>query len=260
VTELEKSKTTLSPAAAARVALWTGVAVSGILYLVPFGQQICYPLVLVSTVAHELGHGITALFLGGSPEQIVVYRSAAGVTNYTIEPGWRIAVVAAGGLIGPAAVSAISFRCARTPFGARTVAMLCALILIWVVLFIGASDPRATSMLDRWFAPLFMSLLAAGLIGLAWRGNETFCQFAVIFIAVQLALSVFTRSDYLFTQSVNGRPGSASDVEQIARHLFLPYWFWGIVCAGLSLAILAFGLKPYWRKKEPGRSSVASSA
>ncbi len=238
----------------ARVALWTGAAVSLGLSLIPFGDTIGYPLVLISTVAHELGHGITALFLGGTLEQIVVYRTAGGVTNYSIVPGWRVAIVAAGGLIGPSVTAALCFRFARTPFGAKAIACFFALVLVWVVLFVGASNPHAVSTIDRWFAPAFMSLLAVFLVGLVLRGNETFCQFAVIFLAIQLAVSVFTRADYLFTRSVNGRPNSASDVEQIAQQLFLPYWFWGIVCGGLSIAILAYGLSPYW-----GRTARTSS-
>ena len=60
----------------------------------------------------------------------------------------------------------------------------------------------------------------------------------VMFVSVQLALSVFSRGDYLFTPNAGPFP---SDVANMATSLFLPYWFWGLVCGGFSLAVLAAG-------------------
>jgi hypothetical protein len=34
-----------------------------------------------------------------------------------------------------------------------------------------------------------------------------------------------------------------SDVTVMASALFLPYWFWGILCGALSLALLAAGAR-----------------
>ena len=74
-------------------------------------------------------------------------------------------------------------------------------------------------------------------------------QLALVFVAVQLALSVFSRADYLFTR-VAGNPNGLfpSDVEHMARLLWLPYWFWGVLCGAFSLAVLGWGLRMYWRR------------
>ena len=54
---------------------------------------------------------------------------------------------------------------------------------------------------------------------------------------------VFSRADYLFTDVAHTGAGPApSDVAYMAEALFLPYWFWGLFCGGLSLAILWAGL------------------
>ena len=48
----------------ARTALWVSIGLTLALYGLPLGQTLSYPLVLLSTLAHELGHGIAALMVG----------------------------------------------------------------------------------------------------------------------------------------------------------------------------------------------------
>ena len=63
-------------------------------------------------------------------------------------------------------------------------------------------------------------------------------------MAVQLSLSVFSRADYLFTETAGAGP---SDVAQMADALFLPYWFWGIVCGAISGLVLLSGIRTFSR-------------
>ena len=59
-----------------RVALFLLLSVIATLllyFVVPFGRLIAYPLVLLSTLAHELGHGIAAVLVGGDFEQFVMH-------------------------------------------------------------------------------------------------------------------------------------------------------------------------------------------
>ncbi len=50
----------------ARVVLLVSLVVTGALYLVPVAAPLAYPFMLLSTVAHEMGHGISALLMGGT--------------------------------------------------------------------------------------------------------------------------------------------------------------------------------------------------
>ncbi|MCA8960432.1 MAG: M50 family metallopeptidase [Planctomycetes bacterium] len=221
--------------------------VSAVIWFVPGGRTIGYPLMLLSTVAHEVGHGLTAVILGGRFEQIVIDRGAGGFARYRIEPGWRIAVVAAGGLIGPAIVAALGFRLGRNVHTARILAFAGALLLAGLLLFVGATDPDAPTALDRWFGAMVLSVLAFALGALALRATDVWCQFGIVFVAVQLALSVFVRADYLFTRSFRAPNGAEllSDTQMMAQQLLLPYWFWGLVCGGSSLVILVIGVRPF---------------
>jgi membrane-associated phospholipid phosphatase len=74
-------------------------------------------------------------------------------------------------------------------------------------------------------------------------------QFSLVFLAVNLAVSVFTRGDYLFTDVAGTSRGNMpSDVANMSKALFLPYWFWGAVCGLISVAALCVGLWVYLRE------------
>jgi hypothetical protein len=73
-------------------------------------------------------------------------------------------------------------------------------------------------------------------------------QLIVLFVGVQLALSVFSRSDYLFTSVAITATGNApSDVARMADALFLPYWLWGLLCGGFSVWVLWRGIRAFLR-------------
>src|SRR3954469_14025415 len=86
-------------------ALAVSLIVTALLYVLPFGRTIAWPLVLVSTLAHELGHGFAALVLGGTFHALRLYADGSGVALWSGALG-RVALasVAAAGLVGPAAV------------------------------------------------------------------------------------------------------------------------------------------------------------
>jgi hypothetical protein len=224
----------------ARVALIASVILTMVLYAMPMGEMIAYPLVLLSTLAHELGHGITASLTGGSFEQFVLYADGSGRATWSGEAG-RIqrALVSMGGLVGPAAVGAGIFAIGRNPKLTKSAtAMIGVCLLIADVLIVRNA-----------FGIFFIGLFGLISLFIGVRGSKETCQWFAYFIGVQLALSVFSRSDYLFVQYAQTAEGRMpSDVQQMADALFLPYWIWGGVCGGVSLGCLMFGLVIALRK------------
>ncbi len=204
------------------------------LYWLPMGQTLAYPLVLLSTLAHELGHGIAALMVGGGFESFVLYADGSGAAMTSGNHG-RLAraFISAGGLCGPALAASGCFIAGQRGKAAKS-----------ALLFIGCALVVALVMVIR---NLFGWIFVAGVAGVClWGGLKAakdVAQLMVLFVGVQLALSVFSRADYLFTDVAHTGAGPApSDVAYMAEALFLPYWFWGLFCGGLSLAILWAGL------------------
>jgi hypothetical protein len=223
-----------------RNALLLSVGASVLLQALPFQyyQYIAWPLMLLSTFAHEMGHGIAATLTGGDFLSFKMFADGSGVAS-SIPGGGRVAdaIVSAGGLVGPALLAAILFFFGRrAERGSLALGVLGALFLLADILVV-----------RNLFGLVFVGAVGAACLAL-WRltSAET-GRFFAVFIAVQLALSVFTRGDYLFTEFAEGQIGKMpSDVAQMQNALFLPYWFWGLVCGAFSVLVLLLGVRAIW--------------
>ncbi len=225
--------------------LLAGVAgVTLVLYVVPFGRFALYPLLLLSTLVHEAGHGLAALLVGGSFESLVVFADGSGVARTATTSRAAAAFVAAGGLVGPALLGGVLFGLARWQATAR-----------WVLVGLGALVVvGCLTVVANPFGWIYSALVAAACLYIGLR-RPRLAHHALVFLATQLALSVYSRSDYLFTRWAETAAGRLpSDVELMSRALPLPYWVWGAGCAAFSLAVLVAGLIGYLRVPLPRRS------
>jgi hypothetical protein len=227
--------------AGARGVLILSAVATLILYNVPFlGRILARPLVLLSTVAHEMGHGLTSLLLGGRFLRFQMWANGSGLAEMDLTGFGRIrqGLTLAGGLVGPAVAAAVCFFLGRNGHGARACLIgLGALLLLVEILLV-----------RNLFGFVFVGLLVTACF-FAARMTPDRVQLAVIFVGVQLALSVFSRADYLFTRGVVNPSGSyPSDVMRMQQALFLPYWFWGALCGAISVAVLVWGVALFWRK------------
>ena len=68
-------------------------------HLVPYGPLLLYPLILLVTFLHELGHAAFALVTGGDVRGILIHPNGGG--HALISGGWT-ALVAMGGYVGSA--------------------------------------------------------------------------------------------------------------------------------------------------------------
>jgi hypothetical protein len=194
-------------------------------------------LLLFSTLFHELGHALAAVLLGGDVQTITIFWDASGETTSLLEAGrLNRAFTAAGGLIGPSLAAAALFWSAR---GSER-RLRFATALLGISLCLVALSARS------FWALVFTLGLGPLLLVAAARWKRGPLEAATVFIAVQLGISVFTRSDYLFTRWAG--PNQPSDVANMASALFLPFWFWGLVCGGISLAVLYWGFRCYTRE------------
>lgn len=215
--------------------LLAAVATTVTLYIAPYGGYLGYPFVLLSTFAHEMGHGVAALVVGGEFQSLEINADASGVAFLRV-PDNRIlrAVASAGGLLGPSLLAALFFALAKSRKTAKAALTLFGIACVVAVVLVVRSLVGI----------LFVGTLGGACVLLGAKSRPHNAQFALAFIAVQLSLSVFSRGDYLFTPTAGTAP---SDVAQIAEALILPYWFWGVVCGFLSIAVLALGVTGFVR-------------
>lgn len=233
----------------ARWALVVSALVTVALYVIPHGHYLAYPLLLISTLVHELGHGIAAVLTGEKFISFKMWSDGSGVALHTVpSSGAAQAFVAAGGLCGPAVAAALMIGLAPRPKWARYAlggfGVVLALALVLVV--------------RNGFGAAFTGILAALALLIAIRGSDHLAQGSLLFLAVQLALSVYSRGDYLFMKSAHTTMGvMPSDSSHMAEAMgFGNYWFWGLMCAAFSVAMLGAGAYAFWRGTRSGPRAV----
>ena len=224
----------------ARAVFVVSMLVTGGLYATPQLRVLAYPLLLLSTLVHEMGHGVAAILAGGQFVSFELHGDGSGVAR-TVVTDSRVAgaVVAAGGLIGPSIAAAVSFLVGRRPGPSRAFLTVLSVGLLAALVFV-VRNP---------FGAIFVGGLALALGALALKAGSRASQIALVFLGTQLGLSVYSRGDYLFSDTAVTSAGSMpSDVALMSDALLLPYWIWGVVCGAISVAALVVGVRALWRK------------
>ncbi len=200
----------------------------------PYGTLALYPFTLLATYAHEMGHGLTAVVLGGRFEQLVLHADGSGLAAWRGDVG-RLgrALVAAGGLVGPSVAGAALLVASRRTRLARPLLIGLGLAMVASALWVAGSV----------FTAAFVIAFGAGLLALGRLSSPPWATFLLQLLGVQLCVALFQDIDYMFSPGgyVGGRP-HGSDTAAMAEALLLPYWFWGGVTAAFSAAVLGFGL------------------
>ncbi|MFO7567354.1 MAG: M50 family metallopeptidase [Enhygromyxa sp.] len=252
--EIKRRARNAEPEVVARRTRWFlvgSVFVTLLLYYAPYGMVLGLPLLWLSTFVHELGHGLTAALVGGNFESFVMHADGSGATSWSAGPMFgpvRRALVAAGGLVGPAVAAAIGFVIARKPKPAQ-VTLLVGTFALVVIAVLVVRNPLGWA---------FTGGLALLLGILATRKNPVVAQLGLVFLSTQLAMAVFSRGDYLFTEYAQTAGGKMpSDVAQMAEALLLPYWVWGGLCGLFSVAVLGLGLWIFFRGFDSFRGLAA---
>jgi Peptidase M50B-like len=221
-----------------RIVLVVSVLATAALYSIPAGHVVGYPLLLLSTLAHEMGHGIAAWVVGGHFVAFELNADASGVAHTAVSGRFAHAAVSAGGLVGPSFAALACFIMGKRRNTARLALALAALVMSLTLVLV----------VRNVFGWAFISILAAASALIAWKGGARLSQLVLVFTGTQLALSVYSRGDYLFTPVAQMASGPMpSDVAQISEALFLPYWFWGALCGSISVVVLIAAMVLYWR-------------
>jgi hypothetical protein len=211
-----------------------------VLWQLPFGNYLLYPFTILATWFHEMGHGLTALLLGGSFKYLMVFSNGSGLAVHSGVMFGRFgrALVSAGGPMAPPIAGALLLMLSR----GRSSTRMGLLILGGVLLISTLIWVRSI------FGIVMVPLLGLSVLAIALQTKPWVQAFAIQFLGVQACISSFHQLNYLFTpQVVIGGQVMLSDSGQIAQALFLPYWFWGGLMAIASFGILWQSLRIAYR-------------
>jgi len=208
---------------------------------VPFGSTLLYPLTLFTTWVHEMGHGMSALLVGGHFSHLEIRANAGGTAWAGAAHGWPDAIVSAGGLLAPPLLGAIILATVHGPKRARgfllgLVAAIVVSLLFYVRSGVGIVTMSALSLVFGYVA-LF-----------AFRETPQRRVWFAQLLAVILAIDTLTRMvSYAFMGQTS--EGKTSDTAHIAENLGGHHLVWGLVITALALGMLAFGVWWAWRPR-----------
>ncbi len=229
---------------------WGAVALTVLLPFIPYGRLVVYPFALLGVWAHEMGHGVMAVLVGGRFIELEIYRNLGGVAYTSGTGSLGGALVSAAGLLGPAILGGVVVVYGARPRTARWVLGVLAVVVLVSVVFVVRNT----------FGVVAMTLIGLALGAIGFWGPQLVRIGLAQLVGIQLAMTSLGTVDYMFTRDFvrDGRVID-SDTQNIADVLLLPYWFWGGVIAALSVMILGFAFHQAWIKPV-GRSTTPVSS
>ncbi len=213
-----------------------------ILWNIPYGNYVLYPFSILGTWFHEMGHGLTAILVGGSFEKLEIYSNGSGLAFNRIPVNrFASALVSAGGLMGPAVIGSLFIVISRYQKLSKFVLILFAIVLIlsgliWVRTIVGIG----------------MIILISGFcLLIALKSTIRWQHATIVLIGIQAIISTYRQLDYLYTKKaeINGKT-MLSDTGKIAENLFLPYWFWGTLIAVISAILIFLSIKFAFKERK----------
>lgn len=234
------TKSSPSPGAVPLVAALAAVALH---WLGP----LAYPLRLLTTLVHELGHGLAALITGGAFLRFVVFPDGSGLA-YTAG-GLRWLIIPAG------YVGAALFGAALIGLGAdqrRSRVALGALGAALALLSLRYGLPTVFS--AQIFGGLLTVLAGVGLgaafLLVALRAADRWAALLLNLVAFWVGLSALGDIAALAGATASGADLAHSDAHAMAQIAFLPPVVWASLWALLSGAALGYAVWRTWRKAE----------
>ncbi|MBW1298957.1 M50 family peptidase [Aquimarina litoralis] len=215
-----------------------------ILWKFPYFGWFQYPFILLGTWFHEMGHGLTAVILGGSFEHLEIYENGGGVAYYHLQgsylsPSLGNALVAAGGLLGPAIVGALLIASAKSSKSSK-IALRILIGLIILSLFVWIRSVWGIAVMSGFAVFFFIITLFK---------NRKLEVITIMFLGLQSVLGTYLQLDYLFTKQFE-RDGAIqiSDTQAIAENTIGTYWIWAIFIILISIYLLWKSFQYYFKK------------
>jgi hypothetical protein len=228
------------------------VSVFVISHWIPFGDLALYPLTLFTTWVHEMGHGLTALAVGGEFRELSIFADGSGLASCGAPHGVPEAMVSLGGLLAPPIAGTAILALVHGPRRARLVLGLFALALVVsMVLYV------------RSIAGLVAMPLVA--LALGWSASRGFADkperrtILAQVLGVMLAIDTLTRMvTYVFTKEVRvDGVARSSDISNVANNLGGHYVLWGLAVTVAATGMLALGI--WWAWGREAKSATAAS-
>jgi hypothetical protein len=226
--------------------LLIALAITLILWFIPFFDLLAYPFRLFVTFIHESGHAIAAILTGNRVHSLSVSPNGGGAV-YTSGGNWLTAMfVSSAGYLGAMAYGTLLLALIRRGVSPRAVLYTSALPILALTLRYGWATP---------FTLVAGVALALALLAVGRYARPAVANFLVALLAVQCIVNAFFDLRTLLFLSAPFSRGVHTDATNMARITHLPAIFWAFAWTALAIVMLVGALRLYVGG-EPGPAPV----
>lgn len=245
--------TLLLIATVATVALW----------FIPFAEYLVYPIRLFVTFIHEGSHALIAVLTGGSVQSLTIASNGSGAV-YSAPSGWLGQILtSSAGYLGTAFFGVLMLYLIRRSVSPRRILFAAGAFVGVMTIVFGILSPvmnflsLQVALSSVLFTVVAGILLTAALLAIARFASLRVANFAVAFLAVQCLLNAF--SDLKTLLMINA-PLVGSDIQSDAGNMAaatgIPGFLWVLIWIGISIFMMAFGLRLYASRKDLADETV----
>ena len=231
--------------------LLLATAITVLLWFLPFGEWLVYPVRLFVTFIHESSHALVSVVTGGSVQSLTIASDGSGEV-YSSNGFFGGLLTSSAGYLGATAFGVFLLFLIRRAFNPKKILMgLGVFVAVITVIFTVISPvfnflSLNASVSSIAFTAVAGAILSAALFALGRFLGVRYANFAVAFLAVQCVLNAVTDLKNVFFISA---PMIGSDIQTDAANMAaatgIPGFMWVVVWIGISLLMISLGLRLY---------------
>lgn len=214
-----------------------------VLAFIPGLGWLAYPFRLLTTLVHELSHGLAALLTGGNFIRFVVFSNGAGLA-YTAG-GWRWVIVPAG-YIGAALFGAVLILLGRSHRWSRLALGIIGVVMGLLSLRYGLPNLFSGDFLSGLLTIISGVIFGGFFLWVALKAAPGWIIFLLHLVAIQAGLTAFSDLTTVMGLSLRFFNAPANDAHSMAELTYIPAIIWAALWALLAIFLLGSAIWVTW--------------
>jgi hypothetical protein len=211
--------------------------------LVPWLSGLVYPFRLLTTLVHELSHGLAALLTGGAFIRFVVSPNGAGLA-YTAG-GWRWVIIPAG-YVGAALFGAVLVLLGRSHRWSRLALGIIGATMALLSLRYGAPSIISGDFLNGILTTVSGVIFGGFFLWVALKASPGWIIFLLYLVAIQAGLTAFSDLTSVMGLSLRFFTAPANDAQSMAELTYIPAIIWAVLWALLAVILIGGAVWITW--------------
>lgn len=227
-------------------------ALTVVLWFIPYAEYLVYPIRLFVTFIHESSHALVALVTGGSVQSLTIAADGSGVVYSAPSSFLGSLFTSSAGYLGTMVFGVLMLWLMRRSFSPHKILFVAGAFVGVMTVVFGILAPVFNFLsLQVGFGSVVFTvtvglLLSAALIALSMYSSKRVADFVVAFLAVQCLLNAL--SDLKVVLLAN-TPLIGADIQTDAGNMAaatgIPGFLWVVMWIGISLVLMALGVRMY---------------